>query len=150
MNFFDLIVAQADTTARVETQRNNAARLAWSTHKIHSSGCGTIRQAEPIHFDVVFLEEPVFTQGASVISHPADVLDPVGSAGVWQWHRNPKGHYVGAYIYLSVVPSEVDFVVEGVQMTHHLLFMGMGYKDLGQAVTTEAQLLAPRTVGFGV
>jgi len=150
MNFFDLIVAQADATARIETQKNNASRLAWSAHKVQSSGFGTVRQAVPIDFDLTFLEEPVFTQGASIVVSPSGALDPVGSAGVWQWHRNPKGHYVGAYIYLSVVPSEIDSVVKGVQMTHHLLFMGMGYKDLGQAVTTDAQLLAPRTVGFGV
>ena len=102
MQFFDLVVAQAETDGRRETARENAARLAMSTPKVQSSGMGNFRRTQPLLFDVIFLEEPLFTQGASVITKPADMLDPIASAGVWYWHRNPKGAYIGAYIYLSV------------------------------------------------
>lgn len=152
MDFFDLVVARDQRDARREADRNNAARLGFSQHKVQSSGTGNIRRADPIKFDVIFIEEPLFTQGATVIQRPADGSDPIASTGVWQWDRNPKGHYVGAYIYLAVWLGEISFEAVGseVQMTHHLLFQGMGYKDLGQGVTTEAQLIAPRSTGFGV
>lgn len=152
MEFFDILTAQDQTAARRRQQEQNSARLAYSMHKMGSSGVGNIRRAEPILFSVAFLEEPLFTQGATVVKRPAELTDPVGSAGVWQWHRNPKGHYVGAYIYLAVSVGDSYYEAAGqdIQMQHHLMFQGMGFKDLGQAVATEAQLLAPRTVGFGV
>lgn len=151
MTFYEILVAQDATASRREAQENNSARLAFSMHKMKSSGTGTVRVAEPITFDVVFLEEPLFTQGATLVERPADALDPVGSAGVWQWQRNPKGHYTGAFVYLDVRVGEVEIGSGGTtRMIHHLLFQGTGYKDLGQAVATEAQALTPRTVGFGV
>lgn len=151
MGFFDILLAGDQTDSRRQAQDNNAARLAFSVHKMMSKGQGITRLAEPLMFSVIFLEEPHFTQGAALITRPQlSVGEPVGGAGVWQWHRNPKGYYTGAYVYLSVVLSEVEYGDDGVQMTHNLMFTGIGYKDLGQAVATEAQLLTPRTVGFGV
>lgn len=152
MDFFDIVVAQDQTAARRRQQDQNSARLAYSSHKIGSSGFGSIRREEPIIFDVVFLEEPIFTQGALLVKRPTtEMPDPTGVAGVWQWHRNPKGHYVGAYIYLAVSTGDsyYDATGQDIRMSHHLLFQGVGYKDLGQEVATEAQLLVPRTVGFG-
>lgn len=151
MGFFDLIVAGDQHDSRRQAQANNASRLAYSVHKLTSKGQGIVRLPDPLPFSTIFLEEPHFTQGASLITRPAlSVGEPLGSAGVWQWHRNPKGYYTGAYVYLSVALSEVEYGDDGVQMMHNLMFTGIGYKDLGQAVTTEAQLLAPRAVGFGV
>jgi len=151
MGFFDLLIAGDQTASRRQAQENNSARLAYSVHKLTSKGQGVVRMPDPIPFSVIFLEEPHFVQGASIITRPAlSVGEPVGSAGVWQWQRNPKGYFIGAYVYLSVSLSEVEYEDDGTQMMHNLLFMGTGYKDLGQAVTTEAQLLTPRAVGFGV
>ena len=150
--FFDVQVARQRAELDAATQAQNAARLGFSQHKIQSTGLGSVRRPQPIIFDVVFLEEPLFTQGASLISKPNTLPDPMASAGVWQWHRNEKGHYIGAYIYLAVSVGEVFFEasgVGGVSMTHHLLFQGVAYKDLGQRVTTQAQMLRARPVGFG-
>lgn len=151
MDFYDIIVAQDETASRRQTQAQNAARLGYSAHKVGSKGTGTIRRPTPLMFQVVFLEEPIFLTGSTLVKRPADLSDPVGSAGVWQWHRNPKGHYTGAYIYLSVTLSDLFYEAGAgeVQMTHNLVFQGIGFKDLGQEVTTEAQIIVPRTVGFG-
>jgi hypothetical protein len=151
MGFFDILLAGDQTDSRRQAQDNNAAGLAFSVHKLTSKGQGINRLPDPIMFSVIFIEEPHFVQGASLITRPAlAVGEPLGSAGVWQWHRNPKGYFTGAYVYLSVALSEVEYGDDGVQMTHNLMFTGIGYKDLGQAVSTEAQLLTPRAVGFGV
>lgn len=151
MGFFDLLIAGDQTQARRNAQQGNSARLAYSVHKLNSSGWGVTRLTEPIPFAVVFLEEPGFISGAALVSRPPLVVDePLGNAGVWQWQRNTKGYYTGAYVYLSVQMGEMEYGEGDVQMVHNLMFTGVGYKDLGQAVTTQAQMLTPRSVGFGV
>lgn len=150
MSFYDLFVAQADRTARIEAQRDNAARLGFSQHRIQSTGFGSVRRTSPIRFSVAFLEEPFFTQGATLVSRDEELeSDPFGVSGVYQWDRNPKGHYIGAYVYLNVVTGDFLSGSGSVRMIHNLLFQGMAYKDLGPSVSTEAQLITPRSSGFG-
>lgn len=154
MEFFDILMAQDATTSRREAQRQNAARLAFFRHTHSTSGVGPARMEEPIRFDIPFLERPSFTQGALVLTAP-DVNIwhmPVGIAGVWQWSRNIKGHYLGAFLYFEVrMETRSGAVLDypHVEMLHDLVFTGIAYKDLGDAVTTEAQLLEPRPVYYG-
>lgn len=154
--FFDLFTAAEDRSAQKQTQAANAARLAFSAHTIESTGVGTFRRAAPILFDVVFTSEPKIMTGLALLAPAPDgYLDPDGMSGVWQWHRNLKGHYLGAYVYMSVRMTDTDgfsspsAAASAIQVQHHLTFMGMGYKDLGNAVANDAQVLTPRTVGFG-
>ena len=151
--FFDVLRSSEARTATREAQRQNAARLAFSTHTQVSHGVGHFRLPDPIDFDVVFLEAPHVFTGAATVSVVTDaVLDPEARSGVWRWKRNLKGHYVGAYVYLGVrVDDEYGFAAVDVNVTvqHHLMFMGIAYKDLGSEVATEAQLLSPHAVGYG-
>ena len=140
-------------SAALEAQEGNSARLAFSCHHQNSSGIGHFTIASPIIFDLPFLTRPFFTEGASVKTAPpaADYGIPQGSASVWQWERNVKGHYIGAYVSLSVWVDGDGFFSQPplVEMVHDLIFIGVGYKDLGPGVAVEEQLLAPRPVGFG-
>lgn len=141
--------------AQRETQAANSARLSFSCHHQASNGVGHFTIDEPVIFDMPFLARPFFAEGAVVKTAP-DLSTwglPQGSACVWQWERNVKGHYIGAYLALSV---QVDLLSGGfyltppdVEMVHDLVFLGIGYKDLGAEISTLAQVLAPREVGFG-
>lgn len=154
MEFFEILLAQDSTTSRREAQQQNSARLAFFRHTHGTNGVGPVRMEEPILFDIPFLERPSFTQGALVKAAP-DVNIwhmPVGTAGVWQWRRNIKGHYLGAFMYFEVrmeTRSGAVLNYPPVEMLHDLVFTGIAYKNLGDAVTTEAQLLEPRPVDYG-
>ena len=153
--FNEALVAAETARANRETQGENSARLAFSMHNQESSGVGSLRLAEPVMFDVSFLTRPFFLQGAGVKLGP-DLLewnDPVGSAGVYEWIRNTKEHYIGARMYVDVVlrrrDGEAPFDWPPVRMMHDFAFMGYGYKDLGSAIAVQAQTTGPRAVGFG-
>ena len=154
MQFFEILLAQDTQDSRLDAQRQNSARLALYRHTHASSGVGPVLLADPIIFDATFLERPHFTQG-SAVKVPPDLTVwnmPMGAAGVWQWERNLKGHYIGAYIHLEVrMETRTGEVLDypHVEVLHDLLFSGVAYKDLGSAATTEAQLLTPRPVNFG-
>lgn len=154
MDFFDVLLAQDEQTARRDAQQQNSARLAFYRHTHGSSGVGTARLQTPIVFEVPFLERPHFTQGA-LVKVPPDLSVwnlPVGSAGVWQWQRSLKGYYTGAFIYVDVRLETLNGDIldyPHVEMLHDLLFSGVAYKDLGDAVSTEAQIITPRIVNFG-
>lgn len=154
MEFFEVLLAQDTTTARRETQAANSARLALYRHTHASSGVGTVQVPTAIDFDVTFLERPHFTQGAVVKVSPDLAIWnlPIGTAGLWQWKRNTKGYYIGAYVYLDVrMETRNGDVLDypHVEMLHDLLFSGVAYKDLGDAISTDAQMLTPRPVNFG-
>lgn len=144
--FFDLIVAQSDAAASRGAQRENSARLALSAHTVTTKGLVAIRYTEPLMFEGAFLEAPHLSTGLAIQADvdPRSGWVPTCTVGVYQWHRNPKGHYTGAYIFIGVRDGLQD-----AELQHHFIFFGIAYKDLGQAVATEAQLLSPRPVGFG-
>lgn len=152
-SMFDLVVANEARTAQRETQRQNASRLAMSTHRLDTTGVGKYTVTDPLIFDVVFLEAPMMVCGAAVVTAlTPEWYPPLAGAVVLRWQVNSKGHYTGAFIGLNVSieaaeNSYADF--PELQMQHHLLFMGIGFKDLGPEVSTEAQLLAPRATGYG-
>jgi len=151
--FFDLLQAQEARTARRETQRDNAARLAFSVHRQTSTGVGYFKQTKAFSFDVVFTEAPALLSGSAILNMPDEPwLPPAAGASVWQWKRNVKGHYTGAWVSLWVQIESRNGTLASppaVKVQHHLMFLGQAYKDLGDEVATQAQLLAPRTTGFG-
>lgn len=153
MDFFEVFQAQEARAASKETQRENAPRLAFSAHQQRSKGLGSFRIPAAVKFDVVFLTEPHFLNGGSLVTTlPADVDPPMISSVVWRWERNAKTHYTGAFMHLFVNAPDVfsfDSNLEKVEVVHNFTFIGVGYKDLGSRVSNEAQMLVTRPVGFG-
>ena len=152
IDFNELVFAAEDRQVQRETQRQNSARLAFSTHRQTTKGSGTIDLPEPIRFDVAFLAEPHFTSGAVLLKTEPGWHAPTTSSVVRGWLRNEKGHYLGAYLTVHVSASPVDGFYQSppeLKVSHHLLFLGIGFKDLGTAITREAETLSPKRVGWG-
>jgi len=146
LGFFELVVASDAATTVRETQRENSARWAVSSHTIETKGCVSVRVAEPLMFEAPFLGAPSVMSGLVIKKDfdPSSGWMPEVDVGVWQWHRNTRGHYTGAYVFVHVSAGAVT-----AELQHHFTFSGIAYKDLGQAATVEAQLLQSRPVGFG-
>jgi hypothetical protein len=145
LDFFDLQVAQNAGTAVRETQRENGARWGVSSHTLATKGTTSLRVGDPLIFEMPFIAPPAIATGVAILKDydPTSGWMPRVSTGVWQWHRNVKGHYTGAYVYIRV-----DGVLNS-ELQHHFTFSGTAYKDLGQEATTEAETLTVRPVGFG-
>jgi len=144
--FFDVALAQDTTAAARAAQAENGARWATSQHIVETRGVVGLRRADPVIFEAPFLEPPFVSTGLTIKKDYAPETGwlPQASAGVWQWHRNPKGHYTGAFIFVSVLAAQ-----PAAELQHHFLFSGVAYKDLGSSVAADAQLLSARPVGFG-
>lgn len=99
-------------TAWQEQQQYNAvrdmyiaqgARVGRSTHRVFTKGRGDIRIAQPVNFSLTFAEEPIFTAGLAL--HTGSLVDhlyPLATVGVYQWKKDSRGMYIGAYIWASV------------------------------------------------
>ncbi len=146
LGFFELTVAQDAAAGQRSAQAENGARLAISAHILESKDVTSSRLADPLMFEAPFLAPPFVATGVTIKKDydPSTGWLPDVTAGVWQWHRNPKGHYTGAYVFIGVKAGSY-----GSELQHHFIFMGTAYKDLGPAVATEAQLVGSRPVGFG-
>lgn len=144
--FFDVALAQDNTAATRAAQAENSARWAVSQHIVETRGRMAIRRSDPIIFEAPFFEPPYVSTGLTIKKDfaPESGWIPQASAGVWQWHRNPKGHYTGAFIFIAVHGAQASS-----ELQHHFLFSGVAYKDLGSTVAADAQLLSVRPVGFG-
>lgn len=147
-----LIQATREREAGRRAQEENAGRLAYSVHKYTTKGAGTLRVANPIRFDVDFVEQPAFFTGLACATS-VDTSEwelPSGGAAVWQWDRNKKGHYIGAFVHFWVNIEHVDrdpmATPPRVKIQHHLLFMGQAIKDLGSGLENRALTLASRPV----
>ena len=146
LEFFDLAVAQDAGTAQRETQRENGARWAVSSHTLATKGLTSMRVPDPVIFEAPFLAPPAIATGVAILKDYdlASGWMPRVNLGVWQWHRNVKGDYLGAYVFI-----DVEAGVSNCELQHHFTFSGIAYKDLGQEATVEAQTLESRPVGFG-
>lgn len=144
--FFDVALAQDSTAAARVAQAENGARWAVSQHIVETRGVMGLRKADAIVFEAPFLEAPYVSTGLTIKKDyaPETGWIPQATAGVWQWLRNPKGHYTGAFIFVNVLAAQPSS-----ELQHHFLFSGVAYKDLGSSVATDAQLLSARPVGFG-
>ena len=153
MAFFDLMAAQQKRDRATQTQRENSGRLAFSIHKIESSGVGSRIATRAVMFDMPFVEEPAFSDGYVCTKRPpAPWLPPSGTATVHEWICNAKGHYTGARVTLAVAINSSDgsysMTAPAVAGKHHLTFMGQAYKDLGSDVDADAQTIHPRTTSI--
>lgn len=144
--FYDVLLAQEATAAVRGQQAENSSRWAVSQHLVETRGSVRARLAEPLVFEAPFYDPPFVLTGAAIKKDMAPGAEwlPVTSAGVYQWQRNTKGHYTGAYVFVSAFDVEAQSEIQ-----YHFMFSGIAYKDLGQEVAVEAQLLPVRTVGFG-
>lgn len=158
----ELAAAEARVEAR-STQRENGARNATSYHQVQTTGSGQVAPADVLTFDVVFLTEPVFSSGASIITQPSTdrFTTPVCTAQLTRWLRNERGHYLGAYVAFDVgfpqpkaEPIAATDPIRGaaedampVRVLHHLSFNALAYKPLGDDVLADLQSIAPRQAG---
>lgn len=163
VSFYSELAAAESRTAARAAQRENGARNATSYHQRQTEGTGQVRTGTPLMFDVVFLTEPVFTAGASVVTQPSPdrYTAPRATAQVTQWLRNERGHYLGASLVFEIttpVPREEAVAatdpVRGaredaqvVRIVHHLSFNALAYKPLGDDVMADLQSIAPRVAG---
>lgn len=150
IDFNEVIFAAEEREATRQRQRDNSARLAFSVHRQESRGVGIVEPTRAVRFDVVFLSEPAVFTGMVVTRSTVTGTSVLGSSAVRGWLRNERGHYLGAHMTLEVrlvdpfYQAQVDVVA-----SHHLMFMGVAYKDLGPEIAHEAESLTPKRVGWG-
>lgn len=142
--FTPTLLAERRADARAIRQENSA-RWAISAHRIDTEAGFAARIGEPLMFEAPFVHPPYVGYSLSIKSDPDPQTGwlPDGRGGVVRWRVNSKGHYTGAYVYVSCRG------LAGALVQHHFLFFGTAYKDLGQEVSTAAALLAARPAGFG-
>lgn len=130
MNLFSSIRDQA---ARVEQTRENGGRLAEAHGLFRTSGWGEMAFQDVIEFGLSFVDAPAIAYGAEL--NPGQTLVdtrfPRSWGGVYQWKRDAKGLYVGAYCYAvidagSIIPAGDP----GYTLTHHFTFTGIAIKGL--------------------
>lgn len=155
--FYENAVAAQQNQQQRRTQQVNGARPATQIITQTSFGVGNFTLTQPLPFDIPFTTEPVFVQGAALAAHPATDLwhYPVGSAGIYGWERDDRGHFVGAFVYLAVTIEPIDVNLSfdaypAVSMVHNLMFFGTAYKPMPKEVRNEMETLQPRPVQFGV
>lgn len=160
--YSELAAMEARNAARL-TQRENAARNAMSYHQVQTEGSGQVRPAAALEFNVVFLTEPVFSSGASIITQPSTdrFTTPVCTAQLTRWLRNERGHYLGAFVVFNIGEPQprpdaiaASDPVRGaaedampLRVLHHLSFNAMAYKPLGDDVMADLEGIVPRAAG---
>lgn len=154
--FYAETVAQVGRESQIANQRENTARSATQIFTQVSVGVGQFRLGQPLDFDIPFVTEPAFTQGAALARHDdtTNWHDPIGTAGLRGWLRNDRGHFVGAWLYLAVTlaPIDPDYAFDAypaVSMIHNLAFFGVAFKPLPAKAQLEIISLEPKPVVFG-
>ncbi len=121
--------------AEVDTVRENSARRARSTATWTTQGIGEIRVDTWFDLGIRFVEEPCFTSGM-VLDESTDLVSghfPRAQAGVYEWHRDASGYYIGAYLFFivdTVGPGQLPGVEPAYKIHHHLCWEGTAFKDL--------------------
>lgn len=155
---FFVEASTSDTTAKAQTQAENAARPAICEWTYVSTGIGQLRVAKPILFGISFRTEPHFTTGSATIKNPdaKNWHDPVGNAGVRSWERDSRGLFVGAHIWVRVDMYPLTDATADAATTasalplaktktlHYLTFSGNAIKDIPSPTS---QVLSTRRVG---
>lgn len=88
---------------RVEQIRENSARHAWALATLVTTGDGQFLIRDAAYFNTAFIERPAVGYGYSLDSD--EVLSgvlPRCTGGVRGWIKDSRGHYIGAYLFLSV------------------------------------------------
>jgi hypothetical protein len=134
----DAIGALERARGNRERDWENFARTAFSFGSQTSTGWGELAYADPIIFDLTFVEQPMMSYGFYV--DPAVDLVPTRyprcSGFVYRWYQDAKGMYVGAWVGVTVETREASIVPAtgvvdpGYAITHYYTFSGLGYKSL--------------------
>lgn len=113
-----------------EQTRENSARLAVSQGFLTTTGSGERQEAERVPFGCVFAEAPAVAFGWSMDGDElVDGQFPRVSAGVYGWDTDQKGHYLGAYIMVTVdVPTGAEEPEYGLNL--FFTFTGTAIKDI--------------------
>lgn len=162
-SFYSELAASESRTAARDAQRENGARSAMSYHQVQTEGIGQVIPAAALEFDVVFLTEPVFSSGSSVITQPspARYSVPVATVQLTRWLRNERGFYLGAFVAFDIKAPEplpdgtpaADPVqgakedAQEVRILHHLSFNAFAYKPLGDEALADLESIVPRPAG---
>jgi hypothetical protein len=123
-------------TAQREMLLAQGARVGRSKHKVRTKGRGDLRIASPVNFALTFVEEPIFTSGVALTGgNLVEHLYPLATVGVYQWKRDSRGMYVGAYVWVSVTAGLND------------RYAGAQYLKLRQLEQAQ-KMLPPGTVNY--
>ncbi len=104
--------------------------LTWLT-----IGVGEANTSVALPFNVRFIEEPAFTSGFTLTGSVELVSGhyPRVSTGVYDWHIDNKGYYIGAWVFFTVDtigPGAVLGDEPSYSISHHLKFEGKAIKDV--------------------
>lgn len=126
--------------AQVSQIAENATRMAQVRVRVRTIGNGTEAIADLQNFGLTFVTMPAVTYGWAVA--PVDDLDTEavastvmnGTGYVWQWNRDAKGYYAGAWVFVAFdsnyyPPStEVVNTLDQIMIDHNFVFTGLAYK----------------------
>jgi hypothetical protein len=88
-----------------------------------------------LKFDLRFIEEPCFTTGFAV-DESTDLVTghyPRVSCGVYEWKKDNKGYYIGAWLFFTVDtigPGAALGNEPNYKIHHHLKWEGKAIKDV--------------------
>lgn len=130
---------------RGERERNkeNSARTAFAWGFGLTTGVGETRFARRINFQLAFIEQPAVAYGFAVeaVTNNSDLGDllvdsrfPRCTGGVFEWHLDSRGFYLGAWVF-TVVETQGAAVFTavpepGYKIRHSYGFTGMAFKAL--------------------
>lgn len=121
--------------ASLAAQHENTARMAKFYATWVTKGIGEVIISECLKFSITFLHEPAFTSGIA-LGDDVDLVPghfPRATCGVYEWDRNSKGYYTGAYLFFVVDtlgPGQSVGNEPSYEIIHHLTWEGTAMKDL--------------------
>lgn len=112
-----------------DAQKENSARQARNVATWTTTGVGEVKVEKCFAFAATFIYEPIFTSGYA-LDEDDDLVTgsfPRAYAGVYDWKRDTRGYYTGAWVFFVVTANgrPVNYTLH-----HHLSWQGMALKDL--------------------
>jgi hypothetical protein len=119
-----LTVQLESRRAYVNSLAENTTRTARLALSYDSSGSGELIGKHPVSFQLTFTEQPTISTGVALRSGKiVPGKAPNVCAGVWHWQRDPKGMYIGAWLFFVV-----DSGGQGYALRHSVTFEGVAIK----------------------
>lgn len=135
-------MADRDVWAASERQRElrdrtneNASRLAFAFATYNSHGWGEKRFTQCAEFGLTFVEKPFVSYGCEIDGDKLiDTRFPRSSGVVFEWRRDTKDFYTGAWVAVTV-DTKSPFIFTALadpayDLIHHFTFAGIAYKAL--------------------
>lgn len=119
--------------AHIAQIAENSARLAFVTADFTTTGLGQFAFPQEATFDIEFTERPTMAYGYvydGLEDEDAVVLWPRSTGFVWDWHRNSRGLYVGAYVGVCVDTPVAVVPTPSFALEHHFSFSGIAIKPV--------------------